>query len=75
VSDAVTVMRYARVGQLPAAGASAEQLAELMVGRAVKLRIERHPSDRVRQVRFSCENVTGPRRSSRDARKSTPRVG
>src|SRR5262245_57703792 len=45
VTDAVTVMRQGRVvATLPTAGATAEQLAELMVGRAVKLRVDALPS-------------------------------
>jgi simple sugar transport system ATP-binding protein len=45
VTDRVTVMRDgAVVGTLPTAGTSREQLAELMVGRKVLLRVEKQPA-------------------------------
>jgi simple sugar transport system ATP-binding protein len=44
VTDAVTVMRQGRVvATLPTAETTAEQLAELMVGRAVSLRVDKSP--------------------------------
>jgi simple sugar transport system ATP-binding protein len=43
-TDAVTVMRQGRVvATLPTAATTAEQLAELMVGRAVSLRVDKAP--------------------------------
>jgi general nucleoside transport system ATP-binding protein len=45
VTDVVTVMRQGRiVATLPTAETSAEQLAELMVGRAVSLRVDKPPA-------------------------------
>jgi ABC-type uncharacterized transport system ATPase subunit len=45
VTDVVTVMRQGRiVATLPTAETSAEQLAELMVGRAVSLRVDKAPA-------------------------------
>ena len=45
VTDVVTVMRQGRiVATLPTAGTTAEQLAELMVGRRVSLRVDKTPA-------------------------------
>ena len=45
VTDVVTVMRQGRiVATLPTAETTAEQLAELMVGRAVSLRVDKMPA-------------------------------
>ncbi len=45
VTDIVTVMRQGRVvATLPTAGTTPEQLAELMVGRKVSLRVEKQPA-------------------------------
>jgi general nucleoside transport system ATP-binding protein len=45
VTDVVTVMRHGRiVATLPTAETTAEQLAELMVGRAVSLRVDKAPA-------------------------------
>ena len=45
VTDTVTVMRQGRiVATLPTAGTTAEQLAELMVGRRVSLRVDKGPA-------------------------------
>ena len=45
VTDVVTVMRQGRVvATLPTAETTPEQLAELMVGRAVRLRVDKSPS-------------------------------
>ena len=45
VTDVVTVMRQGRVvATLPTAGTTPEQLAELMVGRQVNLRVEKTPA-------------------------------
>ena len=54
VTDVVTVMRQGRVvATLPTAGTTPEQLAELMVGRRVSLRVDKvpsHPGDAVLEV-------------------------
>ena len=45
VTDVVTVMRQGRVvATLPTAGTTSEQLAELMVGRRVSLRVDKTPA-------------------------------
>jgi len=45
VTDVVTVMRQGQVvATLPTAGTTSEQLAELMVGRKVSLRVDKDPS-------------------------------
>jgi simple sugar transport system ATP-binding protein len=54
VTDVVTVMRQGRVvATLPTSGTTAEQLAELMVGRRVTLRVDKapaHPGEAVLEV-------------------------
>jgi simple sugar transport system ATP-binding protein len=54
VTDVVTVMRQGRmVATLPTAGTTPEQLAELMVGRKVSLRVDKapaHPGEAVLEV-------------------------
>jgi general nucleoside transport system ATP-binding protein len=67
VTDRVTVMRQGRVvATLPTAETTAEQLAELMVGRRVSLRVDKapaHPGDTLLQVDdLTVEDAFGVRR-------------
>ena len=61
IADRVTVLRRGKVVEtLPAAGATEEQLARLMVGREVLLRVEKSPSTPARRCSRSrtCTSAT-----------------